>query len=310
MSEKTIAAAGAIVKKARQNEIVYLPNEWQIDLEDLDELVFKRRSDLVLKPSAHLNDDRAMSEEEMDKLTRLKYVKKLDLGYCRNLSFKPLADMKRLTYLNLWGAKSGLDISFIEELSALDTLYIQGKIKTLKPIETCRGLKFLYLSTRINNFDFIKPLDKIEKLCIDYCASTNDFAYLNKPSLKALSITQVKALENIDSLSEFQYLEALALSASRIKKLPDMSALCNLRVLELKGMASLENIEALKTIPKLERLSLQEINTKIKAEEFYFLAEINSLKEVDTRFLDLNKGRIKKITDHFIKRQKAELLKR
>jgi hypothetical protein len=306
--KRIIAAANRIVRRTGQNHTVYFSdNDKGIDtLEDLDELVFQHRPDLIL----HLTHSGMLSAEEMLRITQLKHVKKLDLCCCANVSFKPLSRMKTLTCLRLWGRSPGLDISFIEGLDALDTLHVSGRIRTLAPIAHCRKLKTLYLSTNIKDFAFIKQLDEIETLTIDSCVAPHDFGFLNKPGLKILRLVGIKMLENVDSLSDFQYLEALQLCAKRIKKLPDMRALCRLRYLALQGLKQWENPEVLQTIPSLEKLNLEEINTKLKAEAFYFLVNLHTLQALDIEFIDVNKGRIKKMKDWFIAHHKAHLLKR
>lgn len=144
---------------------------------------------------------------------------------------------------------------------------------------------------------------------IDSCTSSNDFAPLNKLSLEELNITSIKMLENIESLANFINLISLRLDASKVKALPIMHNLLKLKKLELCYMKVLENPEIIKTAPALEELELREINTKLKAENFYFLTEMKTLKTVDFRFMDFNKGRIEKLNNHFHFKGKENILK-
>ncbi len=63
-------------------------------------------------------------------------------------------------------------------------------------------------------------------------------------------------------------------------------------------------------MPKLEELDLNEINTKLKAEQFYFLTEIDTLKTLDFRFIDYNKSRIEKLNKIFKEKNKDHILKK
>ncbi|RZJ40226.1 MAG: hypothetical protein EOO19_15895 [Chryseobacterium sp.] len=69
-----------------------------------------------------------------------------------------------------------------------------------------------------------------------------------------------------------------------------------------------KNPEILQTLPILEDLTLNEINTKLKPEQFYFLTEIKTLKKLDFRFMDYNKNRIEKLTKIFKEKNKDNIL--
>lgn len=202
-----------------------------------------------------------------------------------------------------------LDISFLSNLKFLKEINLSGKFNSLDSIKNCTDLETIYLSTTIDSFDFFKDLNRVKEVFIDSCLVLNDFTLLNKPTLQKLSVTSVKMLEQIDSLANFESLIFLRIDASRLKVLPNMSKLINLKKLELKYMKIWENPEILNTIPSLEELELQEINTKLKAEEFYFLTKMNTLKTLDFRFMDFNKNRIEKLNNYFKLNDKEDILK-
>jgi hypothetical protein len=129
-------------------------------------------------------------------------------------------------------------------------------------------------------------------------------------SLKYLSVTSIKNLETIQTLVDFESLVTLRIDASRIKLLPDLRNLKNLSKLELGYMKVWENPEILQTLPNLQELRLHEINSKLKAERFYFLTEMNTLKSIDFRFMDFNEKRIKTLANKFVEMGKENMLKR
>lgn len=83
----------------------------------------------------------------------------------------------------------------------------------------------------------------------------------------------------------------LHLSLPKVERLCDL-ACHNLRQLELDFMKSLQEIDNLWTAEQLEMLELKEIHTGIKAEDFSGLLKMDSLKQIDFRFIDHGKGRI------------------
>jgi len=73
-------------------------------------------------------------------------------------------------------------------------------------------------------------------------------------------------------------------------------------------MKSLRDIANLWTAKQLEVLELKEINTAIKAEAFAPLRDMESLRQIDFRFIDFNKGRIAAISEQMERAAKGHLL--
>ena len=302
MDKWTIENINVAVNETRENGVIHCNfyNNTQIELDNLNKYLFKERPDLILRFQAKNSD-------ELSLLPHLKNIKKLSMfGY---ESLNQLKDMNHLTYLEIYNVnKKALDIDFLEELIHLNDLRLTAKVKNLEVIGKCRNLEKLYLSTTITNYNFMQSLNEIKVMYIDYCSASNDFSLLNKPTLKELSITSINNLENIDTLKYFSGLQKLRLSSSKLKRLPNMSKLVNLRELELVGLKIWENPEIIKTIPLLEKLELAEINTKLDAEQFYFLAAIKTLKEIDFRFIDFNKKRIDRLNKWFAEKGKENIV--
>ena len=281
-------------------------NELPSILEDLNETIFKVRPDLILLFTNSSNS--SINNELLESLTKMNFVKRIEFNGFKNKELSKISDMIQLQHLII-SSKNKLDISFIEKLKSLTKISLRGTFNSLHPIKNCTELETIYLSTTIDSFDFFEDLNKIEEITIDTCIAPNDFTPLNKKNLQDLTINSVKMLEKIDGLADFTNLKSLKLDASQIKRLPKMDMLFNLKKLELGYMKKWENPEILKTLPALEELELQEINTKLKAEQFYFLTEMNTLKTVDFRFIDFNKGRIEKLNNYFKINGKQNILK-
>lgn len=277
-------------------------------LKELDEGVFKLRPDLIFHVWS-VSDKSMITVEELALLTKMRHVRKLHFSGFNNTTLQPVSEMTQLTNLQLEPNKK-LDISFVEKLSLLTNISLTGSFVALEPLSTSSELTTIYLSATTNSFSFLKSLNKIEKLSIDHCMTSNDFSWFNKPSLTDLSITSIKMLENVDSIAELENLNTLKLDASKVKILPNLIGLKNLKKLELSNMKVWENPEVLMSLSKLEELQLNEINTKLKAEQFYFLAEIDTLKTLDFRFMDYNKARIEKLNTIFNEKNKDHILKK
>ncbi len=277
-------------------------------LNELNITVFSARPDFIFHVWS-VADNQIITNEELELLTKMKNVKKLHFNGFNNTSLQPVSAMTQLTSLEL-GPMKKLDISFIEKLNLLTEISLTGSFVAIEPLSSCNELTKLYLSTTINSFSFFKPLNKIQKLIIDSCISTNDFSTFNKPTLSELDITSIKMLENVDTLADFENLKSLRLDASRVETLPNLTKLTNLKKLQLGYMKIWDNPEILQTLPVLEELELNEINTKLKPEQFYFLTEMETLKTLDFRFMDFNKNRIEKLNKIFKENGKDYIVKK
>ncbi|MEN5378751.1 hypothetical protein [Sphingobacterium kitahiroshimense] len=276
-------------------------------LKDLNEIVFQVRPDLILHVWS-VADNRIITNEELSLLTKMGNVKKLYFNGFNNTSLKEVAEMEQLTSLRL-EPKKKLDLSFIEKLTQLSNISLTGKFMALEPLSSCNKLTNLHLSTTINSFSFFKTLNNIRHLSIDNCITSSDFNHINRETLINLSITSIKMLENVDFLADFQNLQSLRLGATRVKTLPSLAKLTKLKKLEFDCMKVWENPEILQTLPMLEELLLKEINTKLKAEQFYFLTAMDTLTSLDYRFMDFNKSRIEKLNNWFKEKSKEYILK-
>jgi hypothetical protein len=275
---------------------------------ELNKNVFSVRPDLVFHVWSAAGN-KIITDEELTLLTKMENVKKVHFNGFNNTSLQSVSEMTQLTSLKL-GPDKKLDISFIEKLTLLNDISLTGSFVEIEALSSCNELKTIYLSTTINSFNFFKPLNNIEKLYIDNCIATNEFHPFNKSTLTDLSITSIKMLENVDALAEFENLISLRLDASRVESLPNLNKLRNLKKLELGYMKVWKNPEVLQTLPMLEELTLNEINTKLPAEQFYFLTEMDTLTTVDFRFIDFSKNRIEKLNKVFKEKNKDNILKK
>lgn len=265
-------------------------------LQILNNKIFQRRDDILFHIWS-VADNRVLAQNELGMLANMSFVKRLKMSGFKNTSLSLLQSMDFIEELILAPSKK-LDISFLQNFKNLKKLRLFGA-NSVDVLENNTNLEYLYLQTTIKSYEFARKLLKLKTVIIDRCISTHDFSPLNQPSIEYLGIHSLKMLDNIDSIAAFSHLKEFHLDAARIKTLPSLEKLQNLRKLKLGLMKVWENPDILKTIPNLEELEMSEVNTKLKADDFYFLKDMKSLKILDYRFIDFNKTRIEKLNRFF-----------
>jgi hypothetical protein len=275
-------------------------------LQELNEEVFKPRPDLVFHAWS-VTTKSIITDEELQALISMNHIKKVQLNGFNNTSLAALGGMHQLDELIL-GTDKKLDLSFVRSLSNLQKIRLSGVFSEIGSLAECVALEKVSLSTTITSFDFLRPLTRLTWLNIDSCAAPADLKPFNHPSLTDLSISAVHNMQQVDDLAAFESLQKLHLHAVKLEMLPHLRKLTRLHTLKLAYMKSLRNPEALQALPELASLELTEINTKLKAEQFYFLFDMPSLKKLDYRFMDFNKKRIETLNNECKKRGREDLL--
>lgn len=184
---------------------------------------------------------------------------------------------------------------------------LSGIFSEIGALAECITLEKVSLATTITSFDFLRPLTKLASLNIDSCATPFDFKAFNHSTLTDLSLSAIHNLQQVDDLAAFENLQKLHLHAVKLELLPELHKLTSLHTLTLAHMKSWRNPEALQHLPALVNLEMTEINAKVKAEQFYFLFEMTSLKKLDYRFIDFNKKRIEALNNECRRRGREDL---
>ncbi|MDR1626130.1 MAG: hypothetical protein LBT33_06275, partial [Spirochaetia bacterium] len=159
----------------------------QDELERLNEHLFKKRPDLILRFSTENSNDLTL-------LPPLKNIRKLSLFNYESLN--QIKNMRHLLFLEIYNTNGKvLDIGFFEELNNLIDLRLTAKVKNIEMLGKCESMESLYLSTTIENYNFTQTLNKLKIIYIDHCTASNDFTLLNKQMLEKISVTQINRLE-------------------------------------------------------------------------------------------------------------------
>ncbi|UPK42537.1 hypothetical protein [Paenibacillus pabuli] len=276
------------------------------DLRKLDEHVFAKRPDLILHVSN--NDVKGLySEEFLATLAGLKHVTALQLDLKQSQDLNKLSELHKMEFLNIRSPKKQ-NLEFIRNFKYLNYLALSGKFADLSPIEDCIRLSTLVLNCDIDQLDFVVDLPFIEYLAIDHCTLVGSLEVLAESNIRMLRLSSVKNLTDIDVLGSLHQLVFLHLSLPKIERLCNFSHMKHLKQLELDFMKSLQQIDNLWTAVQLEVLEFKEIHKGIGAEAFKRLTELQSLRQVDFRFIDHSKGRIAGMRKLMIEAGKGHLL--
>ena len=276
------------------------------DLQELDQRVFARRPDLILKID-NPQEKEGYTEHFLDTLASLRHVAALQLHLRQRQDLTKLAALDRMQYLSLRSDKKQ-NIDFIRGYKHLTYLALSGKFEALSPIEDCIRLTTLVLNTAVNSLDFLVDLPFITYLAIDSVPLNGPLEVLAESNLTMLRLSSVRNLTSVDAISHLHNLTSLQLSLPKIEQLCDFSRLTRLVQLELDYMKSLRDIDGLWSASNLEVLMLKEVSKSVTAEELTRLASMNSLRQVDFRFIDTGKQRIAALRKHMLEVGKEHLL--
>lgn len=209
-----------------------------------------------------------------------------DIENLKNINLDEIEDL----YLYIY---TPISLSFLKKFNNLKKLLIGGHVKDYTPVTSCKYLEFLHISTSgaIDNLDFIKNLS-IKTLELESFRTKNkDFYIPNIKTLEILNISSVSAIINLEFLSDFTSLKNITLFQLQSKIMFDCTKLEQLETLRLINMFHLRDFQELKTIQKLENLTIHQfyINRIIKTDPKSELVKIISdLKKITTIKLIIN----------------------
>ena len=217
-------------------------------LENLNEILFKKRKDLTFRIYGY-SDFWA----DVSFLNHLPEVERFDWDSDIFQSFEPLYNLKKLVHLSLGfhETKHKTDLSFLTDFSkTLESLSLHGDYKNL--IKTIPNLSKLntvcFFSIKLSDFRFLENLGiqsfgnyGSRAICFD------DLKHLN--SLKKLWIKANTTLESLNFIENLYNLEEIEIYyVSKIKETPNLENLKKLKKILFVECNRLENIEELKKL--------------------------------------------------------------
>lgn len=277
------------------------------DLAELDAKVFFARPDLILHIS-HMDPKGVYSSGFLGRLAQLKHVSALQLDLSQAQDLTILGAMEQLQFLRLNSPAKATGLDFITHYTRLTFLELRGKFNGFSSIAACLQLDTLILNCTVESVDVLTELPMLQYLSLDHCELKGGLDVLTQSTISMLKLSSVRKLTSIQGLEQMRGLEYLHLSLPKLEHLCDFSHMTSLRQLELDYMKSLRDIKHLWTARALESIELKEMNTALKADSFAGLTGLEHLRQIDFRFIDVNKGRIAAMRDHLDKAGKSHLL--
>ncbi|REK75096.1 hypothetical protein [Paenibacillus paeoniae] len=277
------------------------------DLIELDTKVFAKRPDLILFIST-MDQKTRYTEEFLKTLASLKHVAALRLDLREQQDLTLLGAMTHMQFLNISSPKKAINLAFIQNYKQLNYLELHGKFNDLAPIAECIRLETLVLNCTVEQLNFVNELPLIKYLSIDSCDLLGPLDAIAESNVSILRLSVVRNLTDIAALGKLRNLVFLQLSLPKVERLCDFSGMDKLKQLELDYMKALKDIENLWTAKQLEVLSLKDIHTAIKADAFDPLKDMESLRQIDFRFIDTGKKRSAAMIQQLEKGGKGSLL--
>lgn len=198
---------------------------------------------------------RKLSDEDIDRLKRFKYIKKLDMSYCEIESLEFIKDMPYLYSITMCGKGfSEVDLSPIRECSSLKKISVcDMELKDLSLFSGLQNLKELDLSdTDIKNISDISSISNLETISL-WGNNINDLSYLSSlHNLKDVTIisenvTDISPITSIEGIEYINIIRSISLT-----KLPDLSQCKHLKEIRLPDTCL--NDSTILTAPALEKI--------------------------------------------------------
>ncbi|XP_024982892.1 putative disease resistance protein At4g19050 [Cynara cardunculus var. scolymus] len=191
-------------------------------------------------------------------------------------------------YLYLKSCRLLERLSCFESLVDLEVLDLSGSEKLYEIqkdfFNHMTHLRVLNLSeTNVDDLPSLSNLSNLRELLLSRCAALVHLPSLESVTkLEVLDVSECRALKDIgdDSFKNMTRLQRLDLSETKIKSLPSLSNLTNLRYLLLKNCTNLQNLELKDSLFNLEELNLSGI-TSLKPYGSDFIKDMSNLQILD-----------------------------
>ncbi len=216
----------------------------------LNDSLFSKRPDVWLKLTKY-----SEPLTNFDFLLRMNNLRSLSVMLYDLKSIEVFGELSQLEGLILERtASKNVSLSPLLKLSNLAFLWIEGFQKDIEVLSCLTNLQVLELrSITVENLNFLRALDKLERLSV-VLGGTKNFAALVDVPLTHLTLWQVRQLSDIEFISQLRDLEYLQLDSLRnVERLPsfcynhDKITRLNLNILnglrDISSLATLTNLE-------------------------------------------------------------------
>jgi hypothetical protein len=186
-----------------------------------------------------------------------------------------------LDALTIGRTERSLSLGWLERLTQLRQLYLEGQTHDIEVVGRLRSLEDLTLrSITLPGLDLLTDLDHLWSLDLKL-GGTKDLRELPSVGhLRYLEIWMVKGFSDLSPVSELPELEVLFLQALKnVTVLPDFARCRKLRHVGLDTMKGLRDVSPLATAPSLQSFSAVSMQ-HLHPEDFTCLRDITTLRQV------------------------------
>lgn len=248
---------------------------------------------LPLLPNVRkLSIDTIMESKSIESLSVLPNLHSLRLGAYDLKSYDFLAELgNQICDLTLERTTSKKpNLKFLREYKNLESLRICGHVNDIEVLGDLGSLKILSLTgVTIDNFCFIKPLQKLLSLNIDLvkCA---DFHSLKNLKIKSFGMSEIRNMEDISFISGFQSLQNLFLSdLNKVTLFPSLTSESKVRRIFIDNMKLLNSIKHVFECENLVDFIFRVERTPLLPDDFRPIVTLKKL-----RYASIGTGSVKK----------------
>ncbi|PIE47965.1 MAG: hypothetical protein CSA42_01040 [Gammaproteobacteria bacterium] len=208
----------------------------------------------------------------------------------KNLSLEKLRqigeDMRAKGHLSLTIDMDRLekkDLSFLEHFQHLNRLIIRGGTQSqVKKIILVTGIKSLCLiGVKLNDYEFLKHFKNLEVLDIRGGGVKNYSALGEINNLKAILLMDLRALKEIDFLSNLENLQYIRLDGcSNVEAIPSLKLLNRLKRVVIENMMRLNDICGVSEAQNIQELIVLSLNSNLKADNFICFLNHKTLRNI------------------------------
>ncbi|CAH2213864.1 leucine-rich repeat domain-containing protein [Tepidibacter aestuarii] len=206
---------------------------------------------------------------------------------------------KDLRYFSFGATKKRFSLKFLQELSNLEELFLEGHAKDIEVLSNLVKLQDLVLkSIKVPNLEFLLPLKRLKKFDMKLGGTTNLKLLPYIGEIEYLELWMIRGLKEISFVSEMTKLRYLFLqSLKNVVELPNLRKLEKLKRIQLINMKGIKNLSPLLDAKKLKYLEIYEA-LHLKPEDIFVLGKHESLEYLSLGISSLKKHReVREIID-------------
>lgn len=243
-------------------------------VDSLEEVVFSRRPDILLRVYGHYSEncdlqfieglpslrkllaDCLLNAKGIESIVKIQNIEVLGVGIFELDNFDFLEKITpTLKELHLHRTKSKKPkIDAISRFQNLEYLYLEGQSKGIEEIKKLKRLRKIVLrSISTDNLDYLIGLNDLWSVDIKLGGIGNFDGLKTLPNLKYLELWQIRDLADLSFISSLETLQYLFIqSLINVEEIPPLHKLKRLRRIYLENLKGLKDLSSLRHVENLK----------------------------------------------------------